>query len=101
MLETEGTDGLIPPQINALEYRWLGALAVSIAIAVLMFDYSDSMVGAKLALAVNAVLFAIGVLLMVLIGRRRNNVARWLLAAPFNFLIPFYDVSHCAVMQHT
>lgn len=101
MLETEGTDELIPPEINAFEYRWLGALAVSIAIAVLMFDYSASMIGVKPALAINAVLFVAAVALMFAISRRRSNVARWLLAIPFNLLILFYDVSHFAVMQGT
>lgn len=101
MLDSEGTDELIPPEINAFEYRWLGALVVSIAIAVLMFDYSTSMVGARLALAVNAVLFLAAVVLMFSISRRRSNVARWLLAGPFNLLILFYDVSHYAVMQGT
>jgi hypothetical protein len=44
MLQIEGTDELIPPEINAFEYRWLGGITVSIAIAVLMFDCSASMV---------------------------------------------------------
>lgn len=100
-LESEGTDELIPAEINAFEYRWLLAIAVSLLIAVLMFDYSVSMVGVELTLAINAVLFAVAVLLMLLVSRRRSNVARWLLAVPFNLLILFYDVSHFGVMHGT
>ena len=101
LLNSEGTDELIPPEINAFEYRWLGGLAVSVLIAVLMFDYSASVVGVELTLAINAFLFATAVLLMFLVSRRRSNVSRWLLAVPFNLLILFYDVSHYGAMHGT
>lgn len=101
MEDTGGSEELIPPDIDYFEMRWLGGLAVSVAIAVLMFDYSTAMVGAPRALIINVVLFAIAALLMFRISRRRSNVARWILAVPFNLLILFYDVSHFAAEMNT
>ena len=100
LLNRESFD-LMPPDIVYFEQRWLLAMSVSVLIAALMFDYSWSIVGVIPAMAINAVLFAISLVLMRLIRRNRSNVARWLMAIPFNLLILFYDVSHFGVMQST
>jgi len=101
MSDADGSDELLPPDINYFEMRWLGGLAISVPIAVLMFDYSASIVGAPRALIINIVLFAIATVLMFRISRHRSNLARWLLAVPFNLLILFYDVSHLAAEMET
>jgi hypothetical protein len=83
-----------PTEISRFVRLWLAALAASAVIAIWMIDYSISMVGLKRALLVNFVLFAIAIGLMMWILRRRSNIARWLLAVPFNLLILMYDLAH-------
>lgn len=88
--EIEGT----PPEIFTFERLWLLAMVVSAVIAIMMFDYSTMIVGVFLATAINIVLFAMATVLMVRISRRQGNIARWLLAIPFNILILVYDLTH-------
>lgn len=95
------SDSLTPPDIILFERRWLSALAVSVAIAALMFDISKDLVGVVPAVLINVVLFSIAAGLMVLISRRRSKVARWLLAIPLNLLVLSYDISHLGLMEDT
>lgn len=88
--EIEGT----PPEIFTFERLWLFAMVVSVIIAIMMFDYSAMIVGVFLAGAINIILFAIAATLMIYTSRRQSNVARWLLAVPFNLLLLSYDLSH-------
>jgi hypothetical protein len=83
-----------PEEINRFLRLWLAAIAASAVIAIWMIDYSIMMVGLKRALLVNFALFGIGIGLMLWILRRRSNIARWLLAVPFNLLILMYDLAH-------
>lgn len=101
LYDPQDSDSLTPPDIFRFERRWIMGLAVSVVISVLMFDYSSWAVGVNYALLLNGILFAIAVGLMFMVSRRRSNVARWLLAVPFNLLIAFYDVSHYGVMRET
>jgi len=101
MYDPADSDTLPPPGIIRFERYWLAGLAVSVVIAVLMFDYSSAMVGAQVAALINLLLFSMAILLMCFTSRRRSNVARWPLVLPFNLLILFYDVAHFGVMART
>ena len=83
-----------PDEIGRFVWFWLAALAASAVIAISMIDYSIAIVGVRRAIVVNFVLFGIAIVLLLLIVRRRSNIARWLLAVPFNLLILVYDLSH-------
>ena len=83
-----------PAEISRFVQLWLGAMAASAIIAIAMLDYSVAAVGIWRAVIVNFVLFGVAVVLLLAIARGRSSIARWLLAAPFNLLILFYDVSH-------
>lgn len=85
----EGT----PRDIRRFEQLWIVALGVSAVIAFSMIDHSIAMIGTPRAILVNVVLFVIAVVLMGLVSRRGNGIARWLLI-PFTLLILFYDVAH-------
>ena len=101
MEEDLDSEQLTPPDIMLFESRWLIAIAVSVLVAVLMFDYSTEMVGAPRALLLNVFFLVTAGLLMYFTSRRRSTLARWLLAGPFNLLVVFYDVSHFAAMLDT
>ncbi|MDP2332286.1 MAG: hypothetical protein Q8M19_16480 [Reyranella sp.] len=89
----EGT----PRDIDWFEQLWGLGLVVSVVIALGMYDYSAMIVGHLRAVLVNVVLFAIAIGLMGFAGRRRSNVARWLVI-PFALLILFYDLARFNVM---
>lgn len=86
-----------PRDIRRFEQLWIVAIALSAVIAFAMYGYSAMVVGHLRAVLVNIVLFAVAVLLMGLVSRRGNGIARWLLI-PFALLILFYDVAHFAGM---
>jgi hypothetical protein len=94
MFDTLEDPGDRPDEIGRFVWLWLAALAASAVIAIWMVDYSIAVVGMWRALLANFVLFGAAILLLLAIARRRSNVARWLLAVPFNLLILFYDLSH-------
>ena len=94
MLEGLNDPGDRPGDIARFVRLWLGALAASAVIAIWMIDFSISMVGLARALLANFVLFGAAIVLLLAIVRRRSNIARWLLAGPFNLLILFYDLAH-------
>jgi hypothetical protein len=73
---------------------WLGSIVASAVVAIWMIEFSISVVGVWRALMVNFVLFSAAIVLMLLIARRRSNIARWLLAVPFNLLI-LISTSRC------
>jgi hypothetical protein len=86
-----------PLDIDRSERLWILGIAVSVVIALEMFDYSVMVVGPLRAALINVVLFGISMVLMVLVSRRRNGIARWLLV-PLAALILFYDLSHFSEM---
>jgi hypothetical protein len=94
MFERLRDPGYRPDEIGRFVWFWLAALAASAVIAVWMIDYSIAIVGVWRTVGVNFVLFGIAIVLLLLIARRRSNIARWLLAVPFNLLILVYDLSH-------
>lgn len=83
-----------PEEIGRFVRLWLAALAASAVIAIWMIDYSIAVVGLWRTLLANFALFGMAIVLLLAIARRRSNVARWLLALPFDLLILFYDLSH-------
>lgn len=83
-----------PTEVSRFVQLWLAALAVSAVIAIMMLDYSVAVVGIWRAVIVNFVLFGGAIVLLLAIARGRSNLARWLLAVPFNLLILLYDLSH-------
>jgi hypothetical protein len=97
MDDDAGEDDIPPPELNRFEWLWLSAMLVSVAVAILMYDFSMERVGSFLAALINIVLFGVAVLLMFLASRRRSNVAR-LLLIPFLLVIAFYDASHLGDM---
>ena len=94
MFERLRDPGHRPGEIGRFVRFWLAALAASAVIAISMIDYSIAAVGVWRSVAVNFALFGIAIVLLLLIARRRSNVARWLLAVPFNLLILVYDLAH-------
>jgi hypothetical protein len=94
MFERLRDPGHRPDEIGRFVWFWLAALAASAVVAISMLDYSISIVGIWRSVVVNFVLFGIAIVLLLLIARRRSNIARWLLAVPFNLLILMYDLSH-------
>jgi hypothetical protein len=97
MFEDLEDPGDRPREINRFVRLWQAGLAVSAVIAIWMIDYSIAVVGTGRAIAANFVLFGVSIALLLLIARRRSNIARWLLAVPFNLFILFYDLSHLDV----
>jgi hypothetical protein len=94
MFEALEDPGDRPDEISRFVRLWLAALAASAVIAIWMVDYSIAAVGMGRTLLANFVLFGAAIVLLLAIARRRSNIARWLLAVPFNLLILFYDLSH-------
>jgi hypothetical protein len=97
MFESFHADQDAPPEILWFERFWQVAIMVSAVIAIGMFDYTTSIVGAPAAISVNVVLFTIGIALMFLVGRRRSGLARWLTILLLLFLLA-YDLSHLQEM---
>lgn len=87
-----------PWEIARFERLWLAAIAVSVVISIWMFDLSVQIYGAYVAAVVNILHFGAAYVLMIFCSRRRSNVARWLLAVPFNLLIVVYDILRFADM---
>lgn len=87
-----------PPEIFSFEQAWLAMLVVTAAISVDLFDYSISLVGPFAAALAYVAGFLIAVALMAFTGRRRSNLARWLLVGPFSLLILFYDLAHFSLL---
>lgn len=83
-----------PAEVSRFVELWLGAMAASVVIAIMMLDYSIAVVGIWRAVIVNFVLFGVAIVLLLAIARWRSTVACWLLAVPFNLLILLYDLSH-------
>ena len=85
-------DDLPPPDIIWFERLWLGTLALSVFITIMMFDWSASRFGPWGAALLTATRFGGSFLLMFLCTRRRSNLVRWMIAIPFNLTIVAYDV---------
>jgi hypothetical protein len=83
-----------PNEISQFVRLWLAALAASAVIAIWMINYSIANIGLWRALLANFVMFGVAIVLQLAIARRRSNIARWLLAVPFNLLVLFYDLAH-------
>ncbi len=81
-----------PWELARFERQWLGAIGASVVIGIWMFEYSVMVVGPYLAALGNIALFGTAYLLMLYCSRRRSNVARWLIAIPFNLLVLAYDI---------
>ncbi len=84
-------DELPPPEILWFERLWLGSLALTVFITIMMFDWSMSRVGPLPAALLTAARFGGSFLLMFLCSRRRSNLMRWVIAIPFNLTIIAYD----------
>lgn len=84
-------DELPPPDILWFERLWLGSLALTVFITIMMFDWSMSRVGPWPAALLTGARFGGSFLLMFLCSRRRSNLMRWVVAIPFNLTIVIYD----------
>jgi hypothetical protein len=69
-----------PASILWFERIWLGALALSLIVAVLDWRGTSEGVGTVAAIATLAALATITILLVLLVSRRRNGTAKWVLA---------------------
>ena len=85
-------DDLPPPDIIWFERMWLGTLALSVFVTIMMFDWSTSRFGPWVAALLTATRFGGSFLLMFLCTRRRSNLVRWVIAIPFNLTIVAYDL---------
>jgi hypothetical protein len=72
-----------PPEIAWFERLWLGTLALTVFITILMFDWSLHRVGRYGAALLTASRFGGTFLVMLLCTRRRSNFWRWVIAVPF------------------
>ena len=80
-----------PPDIDRFERLWLGTLALTVFITIMMFDWSMGRVGAYGAALLTSARFGVSFLLMLFCTRRRSNLARWVIAVPFQLTIVAYD----------
>lgn len=80
-----------PPAIDWFERLWLGTLALTVIITIMMFDWSMGRVGPYGAALLTSARFGGSFLLMLLCTRRRSNLARWVIAIPFQLTILAYD----------
>lgn len=97
MLDPPREVGDAPTDISQFKRVWLLTLMLSAVIAILMFDYSVTVVGPYPAALINVSLFAFTVTLMVGVTRR-SNLARWLLVIFVGGFTMLYDLSHLALM---
>ena len=80
-----------PPDIDWFERLWLGTLALTVIITIMMFDWSMGRVGPYGAALLTSARFGGSILLMLFCTRRRSNLARWVIAIPFQLTILAYD----------
>ena len=80
-----------PPDIDWFERLWLGTLALTVIITIMMFDWSMGRVGPYGAALLTSARFGGSFLLMLFCTRRRSNLARWVIAIPFQLTILAYD----------
>ena len=80
-----------PPDIDWFERLWLGTLALTVIITIMMFDWSMGRVGPYGAALLTSARFGGSFLLMLFCTRRRSNLARWVIAIPFQLPILAYD----------
>ena len=85
-------DDLPPPDIIWFERVWLGTLVLSVMITIMMFEWSMGRVGPLGAAFLTATRFGGSFFIMFWCTRRRSNLARWIIAVPFNLTIVAYDV---------
>jgi len=83
----------MPKHIKYFEWTWLGSLVIGIIVS--SISYSE-MVPVELEVFAGFILFfyffifGIGLLLILLISRKRNNIAKWILVVMFGFGIVMY-----------
>src|SRR5690349_20289035 len=80
-----------PPEIAWFEWLWLGTLALTAIVTIMMFDWSMSRVGPYGAGLLTSARFGGSFLLMILCTRRKSNFWRWVIAIPFSLTIVAYD----------
>ena len=88
-----------PPEIDRFERLWLGTLALTVVITIMMFDWSMGRVGAYGAALLTSARFGGTFLVMLLCTRRRSNFFRWVIAVPFQLTIIGYDIIRLPVMM--
>ena len=87
-----------PPEIDRFERLWLGTLALTVVITIMMFDWSMGRLGAYGAALLTSARFGGTFLLMLFCTRRRSNLARWVIAVPFQLTIIGYDTIRLPLM---
>ena len=80
-----------PPDIDWFERLWLGTLALTVIITIMMCDWSMGRVGPYGAALLTSARYGGSFLLMLFCTRRRSNLARWVIAIPFQLTILAYD----------
>jgi len=81
-----------PLDIDWFERLWLAGLSLTVVITIMVLDWSLSSFGIfSIAFYISA-RFSGSFLLMLFCSRRRSNIARWLLAIPFQATIIAFDV---------
>ena len=88
-----------PPEIDRFERLWLGTLALTVVITIMMFDWSMGRLGAYGAALLTSARFGVSFLLMLFCTRRRSNLARWVIAVPFQLTIIAYDTIRLPLMM--
>ena len=80
----------MPKHIKYFEWTWLGSLATGIIVSAL--SYSEMVPGGLEIFAgfIQFFTFGISLLLILLISRKRNNIAKWILVVMFGFGIVMY-----------
>ena len=80
----------MPKHIKYFEWTWLGSLAIGIIVSAL--SYSEMVPGGLEIFAgfIQFFTFGISLLLILLISRKRNNIAKWILVVMFGFGIVMY-----------
>lgn len=80
-----------PPEIAWFERLWLVALAMTVLITSMMFDWSAGRLGPYGAGFMTFARFGGSILLMLFCSRRRSNLARWIITIPFALTLVAYD----------
>ena len=80
----------MPKHIKYFEWTWLGSLAIGIIVSAL--SYSEMVLGGLEIFAgfIQFFTFGISLLLILLISRKRNNIAKWILVVMYGFGIVMY-----------